>query len=49
MSGMREMFLENGFNDYISKPIELSALSEIMERWVPREKKEKPAAGRGDQ
>ncbi|MDR1922011.1 MAG: response regulator, partial [Candidatus Adiutrix sp.] len=28
MSGMREMFLENGFNDYISKPIELSALSE---------------------
>ncbi|MDR2741749.1 MAG: response regulator, partial [Treponema sp.] len=38
MSGMREMFLEQGFNDYLSKPIEIPKLDEIMSRWIPREK-----------
>jgi signal transduction histidine kinase/ActR/RegA family two-component response regulator len=38
VSGMKEMFLEKGFNDYISKPIEISRLDEVMERWVPKEK-----------
>jgi signal transduction histidine kinase/HPt (histidine-containing phosphotransfer) domain-containing protein/ActR/RegA family two-component response regulator len=41
MSGMREMFLQNGFSDYLPKPIEISKLSEIMERWTPEEKREK--------
>ncbi|MFP3043562.1 ATP-binding protein [Treponema primitia] len=41
ISGMREMFLEKGFNDYLSKPIEVSKLDEIMEKWVPREKRKK--------
>ena len=36
--GMRETFLRNGFNDYIAKPIEVSKLNEIMERWIPKEK-----------
>jgi signal transduction histidine kinase/DNA-binding response OmpR family regulator len=40
-SGMREMFLQNGFHDYLAKPIEISKLNEIMEKWVPREKREK--------
>jgi CheY-like chemotaxis protein len=35
--GMREMFLENGFDDFISKPIVVSKLHEIMERWIPAE------------
>jgi CheY-like chemotaxis protein len=39
ISGMREMFLRNGFNDYLAKPIEIPKLSEIMERWVPKEKR----------
>ena len=39
--GMREMFIENGFNDFISKPIDVSKLDEILERWIPKEKKEK--------
>ena len=39
--GMREMFIENGFNDFISKPIDVSKLDEILDRWIPREKKEK--------
>jgi signal transduction histidine kinase/CheY-like chemotaxis protein len=39
--GMREMFIENGFNDFISKPIDVSKLDEILDRWIPEEKKEK--------
>jgi CheY-like chemotaxis protein len=41
ISGMREMFLENGFNDYLSKPIELSRLNEVMEKWIPKSKQRK--------
>jgi PAS domain S-box-containing protein len=37
--GMKEMFLENGFDDFISKPIVVSKLHEVMERWVPAEKR----------
>jgi CheY-like chemotaxis protein/nitrogen-specific signal transduction histidine kinase len=37
--GMKEMFLANGFNDYLSKPIELSKLDEILAAWIPAEKK----------
>jgi signal transduction histidine kinase/HPt (histidine-containing phosphotransfer) domain-containing protein/ActR/RegA family two-component response regulator len=33
--GMKEMFLENGFNDYLSKPIDRSRLDEILVRWMP--------------
>jgi CheY-like chemotaxis protein len=40
MSGMREMFLQHGFNDYLSKPIETSKLNEIMKRWIPGEKRQ---------
>jgi signal transduction histidine kinase/CheY-like chemotaxis protein len=39
--GMREMFFENGFNDFLSKPIDVSKLDEILDRWIPEEKKEK--------
>jgi len=42
--GMREMFIENGFNDFISKPIDVSKLDEMLERWIPKEKKEKNSA-----
>jgi CheY-like chemotaxis protein len=33
--GMREMFLEKGFNDYLSKPIEIAKLDVIMGNWLP--------------
>jgi CheY-like chemotaxis protein len=36
--GMKEMFLANGFNDYLSKPIELSKLDDILAAWIPSEK-----------
>jgi signal transduction histidine kinase/DNA-binding NarL/FixJ family response regulator/HPt (histidine-containing phosphotransfer) domain-containing protein len=41
ISGMHEMFLQNGFNDYLSKPIETAKLDAIMERWVPGEKRQR--------
>jgi len=37
--GMREMFMENGFNDYLSKPINVSKLDEILNRWINKEKR----------
>jgi signal transduction histidine kinase/CheY-like chemotaxis protein len=39
--GMREMFIENGFNDFLSKPIDISKLDETLDRWIPEEKREK--------
>jgi PAS domain S-box-containing protein len=40
ISGMREMFLKNGFNDYLAKPVELAKLNEIMEKWIPKSKRQ---------
>ena len=39
--GIREMFLEKGFNDFLSKPIDISRLEEILDHWIPQEKKKK--------
>jgi signal transduction histidine kinase/CheY-like chemotaxis protein len=39
--GMREMFLQNGFSDFLSKPIEIPRLHGVMEKWIPREKRRK--------
>jgi CheY-like chemotaxis protein len=37
--GMREMFIKNGFSDFLAKPIDISKLDEILARWVPKEKR----------
>jgi CheY-like chemotaxis protein len=42
VSGMKEMFLQRGFNDYLAKPIEMFKLHEILEKWIPGEKRTKP-------
>jgi signal transduction histidine kinase/CheY-like chemotaxis protein len=39
MAGMREMFLNNGFSDFISKPIETAELDALMDKWIPGEKR----------
>jgi signal transduction histidine kinase/CheY-like chemotaxis protein/HPt (histidine-containing phosphotransfer) domain-containing protein len=39
MAGMKQMFLSKGFNDYLAKPIEISKLNSIIERWIPQEKR----------
>ena len=38
--GMREMFIEKGFNDFLAKPIDVFKLDKILDIWVPVEKKE---------
>ncbi len=37
VSGMREMFLEAGFQDFVSKPIEGIVLRETLLKWLPTE------------
>jgi signal transduction histidine kinase/FixJ family two-component response regulator/HPt (histidine-containing phosphotransfer) domain-containing protein len=44
VSGMKEMFLREGFNDYLSKPVDVIKLDEILTRWIPEEKQQKRAA-----
>jgi CheY-like chemotaxis protein len=39
VAGMKEMFLQNGFNDFLSKPIDVSKLTKIMEKWIPADKR----------
>ncbi len=36
VSGAMEMFMENGFNDFISKPIDPAQLASCLYRWLPR-------------
>jgi len=40
VSGMREMFIKNDFNDFLAKPIDISKLDKILDHWIPKEKKE---------
>ena len=37
VNGAREMFIQSGLNDYIAKPIELSALDRVLKTWLPRD------------
>jgi HPt (histidine-containing phosphotransfer) domain-containing protein len=47
VSGAKEMFLENSFNGYLSKPIDIPKLNAVLEKWIPK-KKQKPAAKRAE-
>jgi len=46
VSGMKEMFLENGFNDFLSKPIDTTHMNTLLEKWIPREKQKRPDKGK---
>jgi CheY-like chemotaxis protein len=39
VSGQREMFLQNGIDDFLAKPIDLQKLNEILLKWLPPEKR----------
>ena len=39
VSGVREMFLEKGFSDFLDKPIDIIKLDEMLDRWIPKEKR----------
>jgi len=38
VQGAKEMFLLNDFNDFISKPIDIQKMLEILINWLPKEK-----------
>ncbi len=42
VKGARKFFLSSGMDDYISKPIKLTTLAEVMSRWIPDKYKETP-------
>jgi signal transduction histidine kinase/CheY-like chemotaxis protein len=46
ISGMKELFLRQGFNDYLAKPIEMLKLHEVLEKWIPRKKQIREKPGR---
>ncbi|GHV46560.1 hypothetical protein FACS189499_02020 [Clostridia bacterium] len=39
VSGMKEKFMANGFSDFLSKPIDTGKLGEILNIWIPKEKR----------
>ena len=41
ISGMREMFLEKGMNDFLSKPIDPVKLETVLRKWIPENKQTK--------
>jgi CheY-like chemotaxis protein len=43
VSGTKEMFLENGFDDFLSKPIDTIRLNFVLERWIPKDKQKRQA------
>ena len=44
VSGAKEMFLDEGMNDFVAKPIEVRSLIEIFRRYVPQDKIDKISA-----
>jgi len=46
VSGVKEMFLENGMDDFLAKPIDVTKLHNLLEKWIPAEKKERMAITR---
>ncbi len=38
ISGSREMFLEEGFNDFVAKPIDNTLLDHVLQKYIPKEK-----------
>ncbi|MDR1036951.1 MAG: response regulator [Deltaproteobacteria bacterium] len=48
VSGMREMYLESGFDDYLTKPIDPARLDRLLARWIPITlRRGRPADGSG--
>jgi signal transduction histidine kinase/CheY-like chemotaxis protein len=42
ISGMREMFLESGMDDLLTKPIDPAKLDYILHKWIPADKQAAP-------
>jgi CheY-like chemotaxis protein len=44
VAGQREMFLRNGMDDFLAKPIEMNKLDTILKEWIPEEQRLEPDA-----
>ena len=40
MEGMRQRFLDKGFQDFIAKPLDRKELGQLLMRWVPEERRQ---------
>ncbi|MCL2093876.1 MAG: ATP-binding protein [Treponema sp.] len=40
VSGMQDMFIQHGFSDFLAKPIDISKLDEMLDKWIPKSKRE---------
>jgi CheY-like chemotaxis protein len=45
--GMEEMFMENGFSGFLSKPIDTIKLNSLLKKWVPKQKQQTGGHGHG--
>ncbi|MDR2662458.1 MAG: response regulator [Treponema sp.] len=43
VAGNMDIFLKNGINDFLAKPVDIQRLNEILEKWIPGEKQIKTA------
>ncbi|MDR1709560.1 MAG: response regulator [Candidatus Accumulibacter sp.] len=48
VSGMKQFFLANGLDDFLSKPIDIAKLDALLKKWIPAEKRHKPALEAAD-
>lgn len=42
MEGVRDMFLSNGFQDFITKPLDKRTLNEALKKWIPEQRRREP-------
>ena len=42
VSGVQDLFMESGFDDFLSKPIDVMKLSTLLRKWIPRQKQQSP-------
>jgi signal transduction histidine kinase/HPt (histidine-containing phosphotransfer) domain-containing protein/FixJ family two-component response regulator len=42
VAGQREMFLQNGMNGFLAKPIEMQKLDAVLQEWIPEERRRAP-------
>jgi len=49
IAGVKEMFQQNGFSDFLAKPIEMLKLNAILETWLPKDKLEPYTASNREQ
>lgn len=42
MEGVRDMFLSNGFQDFITKPLDKRTLNEALKKWIPKQRRREP-------